>query len=138
MASEPRSTIHSDPNDRHSKPLVKKWLYLAGAIAFEVSGTLSLRASFDQSIWMVLVVIGYLVSFGFLAAVLREGAPIGVAYGIWGASGVALTAVFAFFLFGDPLTWVMSLGIVVVAAGVLLVEIGSERAQAETTERTAA
>lgn len=109
---------------------MRMWLYLAGAIVFEVSGTLALRASFDQSVWLVLVVVGYLVSFGFLAAVLRQGAPIGVAYGIWGASGVALTAVFAYFLFDDPLTWVMSLGIVIVAAGVLVVETGSEKAVA--------
>ncbi|NLE81429.1 MAG: QacE family quaternary ammonium compound efflux SMR transporter [Rhodococcus sp.] len=110
---------------------MRKWLYLAGAIVFEVSGTLALRASLDQSAWLVLVVIGYLMSFGFLAAVLRLGTPIGVAYGIWGASGVALTAVLAYFLFDDPLTWVMSLGIVVVAAGVLVVEVGSEKALKE-------
>lgn len=108
---------------------MRKWLFLAGAIAFEVSGTLALRASLDNGLWVIVVAIGYVVSFGFLAAVLREGAPIGVAYGIWGASGVALTAVLASFLFGDPLTWVMSLGIVVVAAGVLLVEIGSQKAE---------
>lgn len=114
---------------------MRKWLFLIGAIVFEVSGTLALRASLDNSLWVVVVAIGYVVSFGFLAAVLREGAPIGVAYGIWGASGVALTAVLARFLFDEPLTAVMSLGIAVIAAGVLLVEVGSQKAEAREQER---
>ncbi|MFD4367281.1 DMT family transporter [Rhodococcus sp. NPDC058521] len=114
---------------------MRKWLFLVGAIVFEVSGTLALRASLDNSLWVVAVAIGYVVSFGFLAAVLREGAPIGVAYGIWGASGVALTAVLARVLFDEPFTTVMGLGIAIVASGVLLVEVGSQKAQPRERER---
>jgi small multidrug resistance pump len=50
---------------------------------------------------------------------------IGVAYGIWAATGVVLTALLAIPLFGERLTWVMGLGIAVVVGGVLLVELGS-------------
>ncbi|EYT56434.1 hypothetical protein H489_0117955, partial [Curtobacterium flaccumfaciens UCD-AKU] len=53
-----------------------------------------------------------------------------VAYGIWGASGVALTAVLAAVLFGQALTLTMIVGIALIAVGVLLVEIGSQRALA--------
>ena len=47
-----------------------------------------------------------------------------------------LTAVLASVLFGDPLTWLMSLGIVVVVAGVFLVEFGAGAAR--TVPRRAA
>ena len=70
---------------------MKKWLLLGGAIAAEVSGTLALRGAVDDAVWIPVVVAGYLVAFVLLALTLREGMPVGVAYGIWGASGVAMT-----------------------------------------------
>ncbi|QPE03522.1 QacE family quaternary ammonium compound efflux SMR transporter [Microbacterium schleiferi] len=102
-----------------------KWLYLIGAILLEVGGTLSLRLAVDSAIWFVGVGVGYVGAFACLTLLLRAGAPIGLTYGVWAASGVALTAVLAAILFGDPLTWLMSLGIVIVIAGVFLVEVGA-------------
>jgi len=54
---------------------------------------------------------------------LSMGMPVGVAYGIWTACGVALVAVVARFLFQEPLTWVMALGIALIVAGVLTIEM---------------
>jgi small multidrug resistance pump len=51
------------------------------------------------------------------------GMPVGIAYGIWTACGVALVAVVARFLFQEPLTWVMALGIALIVAGVLTIEM---------------
>lgn len=107
---------------------MRKWVLLAGAIATEVGATLSLRASQDHSAWLVVVVAGYIAAFVLLTAVLRAGMPVGVAYGIWGAVGTAGTAVLAAALFGDPFTWPIVAGIGLIIAGVLLVEIGSQRA----------
>jgi small multidrug resistance pump len=76
----------------------------------------------------VLVVAGYGTAFVLLAAVLRRGLPIGVAYGVWAALGVTLTAVGAAAVFGEALTPLMLAGIGLVVAGVLCVEIGSQRA----------
>ncbi|MDX2375583.1 SMR family transporter [Microbacterium sp. LRZ72] len=104
---------------------MRTWLYLAAAIVLEVSATLSLHLLTEHIAWLVLVVVGYAGAFVSLSLLMRAGAPIGVVYGVWAACGVALTAVLAAVLFGDPLTWVMSLGIVLVIGGVLLVEIGS-------------
>ena len=56
---------------------------------------------------------------------LYRGMPVGVAYGIWSATGVALTAVLAKILFDEPFTWLMGLGVVAIAGGVLLIEIGA-------------
>lgn len=103
------------------------WWLLAAAIISEVTGTLMMRASegFRRKQWILPVVIAYLLAFGLLALTLAQGMPVGIAYGIWSASGVALTALLARILFKDPLTWLMGLGIVVIAGGVLLIELGA-------------
>jgi small multidrug resistance pump len=50
---------------------------------------------------------------------------IGVAYGIWAASGMALTAVLARLMWRDPLPSTTTAGITIVATGVLLIELGA-------------
>ncbi|WNY33985.1 SMR family transporter [Curtobacterium flaccumfaciens] len=109
-----------------------KWLFLGIAIVAEVTGALSMQAAVEQPAWyaVVAVAVGYVTAFLMLIRVLRSGMAVGVAYGIWGASGVALTAVLAAVLFGQALTLTMIIGIALIAVGVLLVEIGSQRALA--------
>lgn len=104
-----------------------QWVYLAIAIVSEVAGTMSLRASdgFRKAVWLIPTAIGYLLAFGMLALTLAEGMPVGIAYGIWAACGVAITAVVAKIIFDDPLTWLMGLGIVTIAGGVLIIELGA-------------
>ncbi|MFC5064418.1 DMT family transporter [Actinomycetospora atypica] len=102
------------------------WPFLIVAIIFEVMGTLSLRmAATGKKIWFAAVAVGYLVAFAMLVLTLSNGMALGVAYGIWAASGVALTAVLSKALFKEPLTWVMGLGIVLIVGGVLAIEIGA-------------
>ena len=104
------------------------WLFLVGAIVFEVFATLSLRmASIDKKNrkWFVGVVLGYLLAFTMLIMTLNTGMALGVAYGIWAASGVALTAVASKFLFKEPLTLIMGAGIALIVGGVLLIELGA-------------
>ena len=103
------------------------WLLLTGSILAEVTATLSLRASIDgRRAWLAVVAVGYLAAFTLLSLTLQHGVGIGVAYGIWTALGVALTAVGSRVLFDEPLTRLMVAGIVLIAAGVLLVELGSQ------------
>lgn len=100
------------------------WLVLA--IAFEVTGTMSLRvASSGRNAMYLVVLVSYVTSYGFLSLALLDGIPLGAAYGIWTAAGVALTAVLGRLIFKEPFTWVMGLGVVLVMAGVLMVEVGA-------------
>jgi small multidrug resistance pump len=101
------------------------WFALALAILVEVAATLAMRASdgFRKKIWLVPVVLGYAVSFSLLSWSLSLGMPIGIAYGVWSACGVALVAIIAKYLFEEPLTRVMGLGIGFIIAGVLTIEV---------------
>lgn len=103
------------------------WFLLAGAIVLEVSATLSLRASdgLTNLAWVAPVALGYVGAFVLLAQVLRLGMPIGVAYAVWAAVGIAVTALAASAIFSEPLTWTMGLGIALIGLGVVLVESGS-------------
>lgn len=106
------------------------YLYLIIAIIFEVAGTLSLRMATttpkrQARIWLLAVVGGYGMAFFALTMTLAEGLALGVAYGIWAATGVALTAILSRVLFKEPLTKVMAVGIALIIIGVLLIELGA-------------
>ena len=102
-----------------------KWLLLAAAICSEVTGSLSLKGALNHPALYAVVAVGYLASFTLLALVLKQGMALGVAYGIWAASGVALTAVASKILFKEPLTPIMLGGIALIIGGVLMVELGA-------------
>ena len=104
------------------------WPALGGAIISEVSATLALRQALNQPGFYVMVGIGYALAFILLSLTLKAGMPLGVAYGLWGALGVALTAVLSMLVFGEPITVLVALGIALIIAGVLLVELGAQRA----------
>jgi small multidrug resistance pump len=108
---------------------------LLAAIVSEVTGSLALKGALEHRGWYAVVAVGYVASFVLLGAVLRRGLPLGVAYGIWGALGVAATAVMSAMLFDEALTVPMALGLVLVIAGVLVVELGHQAAvRAEAAE----
>lgn len=101
------------------------WLLLSVAIAFEIAGTLSLRiAASGRRAFYGAVAGGYLIAFAFLSATLAAGMPLGIAYGVWTAAGIVLTALLSKLLFDEALTAVMGLGIVLIVGGVLLIELG--------------
>nr|WP_296773510.1 multidrug efflux SMR transporter [Rhodococcus sp. (in: high G+C Gram-positive bacteria)] len=101
------------------------WLLLCGAIFVEVAASLSLKGSETEPLLYIVVVVGYCSAFLLLSMVLRRGMPLGVAYGVWGASGVALTAILSALLFGESLTLLMGAGILLIIGGVVLIESGS-------------
>ncbi|NPC43859.1 SMR family transporter [Nocardioides sp. zg-1230] len=111
-----------------------RWLLLAAAILCEVTATLSLKGALDHPALYVVVAVGYLASFTLLALVLRQGMALGVAYGVWAALGVATTALMSSLIFDEAFTALMGLGVVLIMAGVLTVEIGSQQAHRHTQE----
>jgi small multidrug resistance pump len=102
------------------------WVWLALAILSEVAGTLCLRASsgLQRKIWVIPVAISYIAAFFFLGQTLASGMPLGVAYGLWAACGVALVCLLSRVIWKDPLTRMALIGIGCIVAGVMLVEAG--------------
>lgn len=98
------------------------WLWLVGAIGFEVLATLSLRASegLRRKAWLAPIITGYGVSFFALAQALRAGMPVAVAYAIWAAVGVCAVALLARVFWGDPVTRRMLIGIGLIGIGIAL------------------
>lgn len=108
------------------------WIWLVGAIVSEVIATLALRLSegFTKILWTGIAILGYIVAFYLLAQGLTRGLPLGVAYGIWAASGVALIAILSVPIFGESLSWIQIGGIALVIGGVLALELGGNHSDA--------
>ncbi|MDO8187297.1 multidrug efflux SMR transporter [Conexibacter sp. JD483] len=103
------------------------YLFLAGAICAEIVATLSLRASegFSKLPFAAVMAVGYVVTFTLLSMALERGVPLGVAYGIWSAIGVAAVAALSVPLFGESLSALQLGGIVLVIGGVVALEAGA-------------
>jgi small multidrug resistance pump len=102
------------------------WLFLAAAIAFEITGTLGLRAiAQGPAQWaaIALITVSYAVSFACMTLALRS-LNVGVVYAIWSAVGTAAVAIAGVALFGDRLTWTTAAGMVLIVLGVVVV-VGS-------------
>lgn len=110
---------------------MNQWLLLGIAIVAEAAGSLCLKAATTEPLWFVAVTLAYAVAFSVFTRVLRSGMPLGVAYGIWAASGVVLSAIGARLVFGEDITPTMIAGMVIIVAGVLCVELGTPRPQAD-------
>lgn len=107
--------------------MLKNWLFLVTAIMCEVVAMSSLKASDGFSrLWpSVVVVIGYGISFYFLALTLRV-IPMGVVYAIWSGIGIVLITLVGWFLFNQKLDLPAMLGIGLIAAGVVVMNVFSK------------
>lgn len=104
------------------------YILLAAAIVFESAGTICLRAShgFERKAWIFPLFALTLASFIALSLALREGMPIGVAYGIWAALGIALTSTLGHFFYREHFNLMMAAGITLISVGAILIEVGGK------------
>lgn len=92
------------------------WFLLVIAICTEVTATLALRAAGEGSrSAIVVVVLGYVISLGLLAVVVRH-LDVSVAYAVWAGAGTALVALFGVMALGEPATAIKlaSIGLIIV------------------------
>lgn len=108
---------------------VNAYHYLALAIVAEVIATSALKASdgFTRLGPTVVVVVGYGVAFWCLSLVLRT-IPVGVAYAIWSGAGIALITLIGWVVFRQSLDAAAVLGIGLIVAGVLVLQLFSKTA----------
>jgi small multidrug resistance pump len=103
------------------------YLYLAIAILAEVVATSALKAAegFSRLGPSLVVAAGYATAFYFLSLTLRT-IPVGVAYAIWSGVGILLIAAAGWFLYGQALDLPAVVGLALIVAGVLVVNLFSE------------
>lgn len=102
-------------------------VYLAIAIVGEVIATSFLRASagFTQLLPSIVVVVGYCVTFYFFSLALQT-IPVGIGYAIWSGVGIILVSIIAFFAYGQTLDLPALVGIGLILAGVLVINLFSQ------------
>ena len=105
------------------------YLLLAIAIVSEVAATSALRAAAGFTrLWpSVVVVIGYAMAFFFLSLTLRV-IPVGMAYAIWSGLGVVAISVVAYVVYGQSLDAPALIGMALIVAGVLVINLFSHSA----------
>ena len=108
---------------------MSNYLFLAIAIVAEVIATSALKASqgFSQLLPSILVVVGYGVAFYFLSLTLRT-IPVGIAYAIWSGAGIVLVALIGFALYGQKLDIWAIVGMGLIIAGVMVINLLSKSA----------
>lgn len=114
--------------DRHEgSDAMQQWIYLGVAIISEVMATSALKASEGFSrLWpSVVVVAGYASAFFFLSLTLKT-IPVGIAYAIWSAAGVALIALVAWLFLGQTLDVPAIIGLLLIVAGVVVLNLFSK------------
>jgi len=102
------------------------WFFLATAILFETIGTTALKASDGfTKLWpTVISVIGYIVAIYLLSLVLRS-IPVGIAYAIWSGLGIVFIAIIGYFTFNQRLDGAAVLGLTLIIAGILVINLFS-------------
>ncbi|MGZ3141713.1 DMT family transporter [Lentzea chajnantorensis] len=102
------------------------YLYLAAAIVAEIAATVSLKVSEGfTKLWpSVIVVAGYTIAFTALSRALKLGMPVGVAYAVWSAIGVAAVALIGWRFLGEALNPTMVVGLALIIGGVVTLELG--------------
>ena len=105
---------------------MNSWILLGIAIIAEVIATAALKSAegFTRLGPSALVVSGYTLAFYCLSLALRT-IPVGVAYAIWAGVGTALIVLIAWWLLDQRLDAPALIGIGLIVAGVVVINVGS-------------
>jgi small multidrug resistance pump len=106
--------------------LLQTYLPLLAAILLETMASSALQASrqFTRPWPTALMAVGYLGAFYFLSLALRT-ISVGIAYAIWSGLGIVLISAAGWVVFGQRLDLPAMLGIALILAGVLVINLFS-------------
>jgi small multidrug resistance pump len=123
----PPSTIgHEDPI---AQEIAMPYFVLMLAVLAETIGTTALQASqqFSRPLPSAIVVVAYGAAFYLLAIALKTF-PVGIAYAMWSGMGIVFIAIIGLVVFGQRLDWPAILGIAMIMAGILVINLFSNTA----------
>ena len=108
--------------------MIKTYLFLFGAILFEVTGTMLLPVTqnFTKLIPTSILAICYLSAFYLLTFVVDK-LPIAIVYATWSGLGVFTIAILGYIFFKQTLSWQAILGLFLIVIGVILVNAYSSK-----------
>jgi small multidrug resistance pump len=102
------------------------WLLLLASIVLEVLGTMSMKLSqgFTRPLYSALVTVFYALSIAGLTLVLKR-IDVSVAYAVWSGLGTAFIAMVGVSVFGEALTVVKVVALVLIVVGVVMLNMVS-------------
>ena len=102
--------------------MVKTYLFLAGAVFFEVAGTmlLPLTQNFTKIIQTAALAFFYLCAFYLLTFVANK-IPIAIMYATWSGLGIFTIAFLGYLFFKQTLAWQAIFGLFLIVIGIILV-----------------
>ncbi len=95
------------------------WLWLAIGICFEVFATTQLKLTCGLTRLMptLWTIAGYILSFTTVSFALKD-IELGIAYAIWAGLGTAIVALIGIFYFGESISTLKILSIILIIIGV--------------------
>ncbi|MCG8997281.1 multidrug efflux SMR transporter [Laribacter hongkongensis] len=106
---------------------MRYWLYLAAAIAAEVTGTSLLKWGADTGNLLGLAAMSVLLAFSFYMlslAVVRV--PVGVAYAVWEGIGIIIISIVGYWVFDERLSLAKTLAMLSIIIGITLMKRGTD------------
>lgn len=103
------------------------FVYLAIAIVFEVTATTTLKAtdSFTR-FWPSVVVIACAFTSLYFFSVCLRTVTVAVAYPVWSGVGATLVTILAWQIYGQKMDGPAMLGIAMIVAGVVVINVYSK------------
>jgi len=96
------------------------WLFLAGAIAFDVAATISMKlsAGFTRLTPSIMLFVFYAATFVMLTLALKK-IEVSVAYAVWSGVGTALVAAVGILYFHESADVVKVISLMLIIVGVI-------------------
>lgn len=100
------------------------WLLIVLAGLLETGWALGLKYSdgFARPLPSLATLIGAVASFWLLALAMKS-LPVGTAYAVWVGIGAIGTAIAAVVLFGEPVTALRAIGILLILGGIIALKL---------------
>jgi len=120
--------------DRHPRTRLRAYGFLLLAIVFGVIGTSALAQSEGFTRMVPLLIVGGAYAACFLALTKALWViPVGIAYAVWSGVGIALVSLIGIFVFDETLNAGELVGIGLIVAGVVLIQLCSRIGEHDRT-----
>ncbi len=100
------------------------WLYLLGAIVFEVIGTLSIKQTVltKSYYWGSAVAVFYIISFVLIGFAIKK-IDISTAYAIWAGFGTATITILGWLFFKEYMSLQKAIAVLLIIIGTVILKL---------------